>query len=81
MGGVEIPIEIANFFISVRDKLADIVSTNPPLGKKNSVTITNGGAKECSRAETHNRQDLSASTSNKQPNFQQQVLTLRKIND
>ena len=67
-------------FISDRGEHVDIVLTNPPFGKKSSVTISNGGAKESRQAETYSRQDFWATTSNKQLNFLQHVRTMLKTN-
>ena len=58
----------------------DMVLTNPPFGKKSSITIVN----EEGEAEREDlvvvRDDFWASTSNKQLNFVQHVKTLLKIN-
>jgi type I restriction enzyme M protein len=54
--------------------------TNPPFGKKSSVTIMNGEGKTDKEALTYERQDFWATTSNKQLNFLQHVKTLLKIN-
>ena len=54
-----------------------MVLTNPPFGKKSSVTIVNE-AGETSRGLIINRDDFWASTSNKQLNFLQHVFTILK---
>jgi type I restriction enzyme M protein len=54
-----------------------MVLTNPPFGKKSSVTIVNEVAKRNNRSSFH-RDDLWASTSNKQLNFLQHVFTILK---
>jgi len=56
------------------------VLTNPPFGKKSSVTITNGEGKADREAMIYEREDFWATTSNKQLNFLQHVKTLLKIN-
>jgi type I restriction enzyme M protein len=58
----------------------DMVLTNPPFGKKSSITIVNseGDAKRDALAIV--RDDFWATTSNKQLNFVQHVKTLLKIN-
>ncbi|HUU06395.1 MAG TPA: class I SAM-dependent DNA methyltransferase [Patescibacteria group bacterium] len=58
----------------------DLVLTNPPFGKKSSVTIVNGDGKADKETLTYERQDFWATTSNKQLNFLQHVKTLLKIN-
>jgi type I restriction enzyme M protein len=54
--------------------------TNPPFGKKSSVTLTNNEGKTDRDALTYERQDFWVTTSNKQLNFLQHVKTLLKIN-
>ena len=56
----------------------DYVLTNPPFGKKNSITITNGKGKQEKENLRYNRQDFWATTSNKQLNFVQHVRTMLK---
>jgi type I restriction enzyme M protein len=56
-----------------------MVLTNPPFGKKSSVTIVNGEGKADKESLIYERQDFWASTSNKQLNFLQHVKTLLKI--
>lgn len=57
----------------------DMVLTNPPFGKKSSVTIVNGEGKAGKQSLTVVRDDVWASTSNKQLNFVQHVKTLLKV--
>jgi type I restriction enzyme M protein len=70
--------------IQVRDALAgkhgeyDLVTTNPPFGKKSSVTIVNEAADTSKESLIINRDDFWASTSNKQLNFLQHVFTILK---
>jgi len=56
----------------------DYVLTNPPFGKKSSITITNGEGKQEKEDFRYNRQDFWATTSNKQLNFVQHVRTMLK---
>jgi type I restriction enzyme M protein len=56
----------------------DYVLTNPPFGKKSSLTITNEEGKQEKEDLTYNRQDFWATTSNKQLNFVQHVRTMLK---
>ncbi|MFC1978996.1 N-6 DNA methylase [Chloroflexota bacterium] len=62
--------------ISKPKQLCDMVLTNPPFGKKSSVTITSGNAKTGTLI--YERNDFWATTSNKQLNFLQHVKTLLK---
>jgi len=57
----------------------DIVLTNPPFGKKSSVTIVTAEGKAERQSMTVVRDDFWASTSNKQLNFVQHVKTLLKV--
>jgi type I restriction enzyme M protein len=56
----------------------DYVLTNPPFGKKSSMTFTNGEGKQEKEDLVYNRQDFWATTSNKQLNFLQHIRTVLK---
>ncbi|MCK4678966.1 MAG: N-6 DNA methylase, partial [Bacteroidales bacterium] len=56
----------------------DYVLTNPPFGKKSSMTITNGEGVQQKEDMHYNRQDFWATTSNKQLNFVQHIRTMLK---
>jgi type I restriction enzyme M protein len=58
----------------------DMVLTNPPFGKKSSVTVVNEEGDEVKERHTLVRDDFWAPTSNKQLNFLQHVRSLLKIN-
>ena len=57
---------------------ADYVLTNPPFGKKSSMTFTNEDGEQEKEELTYNRQDFWATTSNKQLNFVQHIRTVLK---
>ena len=80
IGGEESPIEVGDSLLSDPGKRYKLILTNPPFGKKSSITITNGEGKADKESLTYNRQDFSATTSNKQLNFLQHVKTLLEIN-
>jgi type I restriction enzyme M protein len=70
-----------------RDSLAakpsvnyDMVLTNPPFGKKSSITVINEEGDEVKERQSILRDDFWATTSNKQLNFLQHVRSLLKIN-
>lgn len=76
----------SNNFISPTDSLVadsglrvDYVLTNPPFGKKSSMTFTNEAGEQDKEDLTYNRQDFWVTTSNKQLNFVQHIRTLLKI--
>src|SRR5437773_12271535 len=56
----------------------EMVLTNPPFGKKNSVTTVNKVSDEEKQSLVVHRDDFWASTSNKQLNFLQHVFTILK---
>lgn len=73
-------------FISPTDALIsddgrrfDYVLANPPFGKKSSQTFTNEAGEQEKEDLTYNRQDFWATTSNKQLNFVQHILSLIHI--
>ena len=72
-------------FISPADALisdpgyrVDYVLANPPFGKKSSMTGTNEDGEQDSEDLTYNRQDFYVTTSNKQLNFMQHIMTMLK---
>ena len=57
----------------------DYVLTNPPFGKKSSMTFTNDDEEQEKESLVYNRQDFWAITSNKQLNFLQHIHTILKV--
>ncbi len=80
ISGEENIIETGDSLISDPGDRFDMVLTNPPFGKKSSITIANGEGKADKESLIYERQDFWATTSNKQLNFLQHVKTLLKIN-
>lgn len=80
IGGEESPIATGDSLISDTGERYDIILTNPPFGKKSSITIVNGEGKADRESLTYERRDFWATTSNKQLNFLQHVKTITKIN-
>ena len=80
IGGEDSPIEVGDSLISDPGNRYDMVLTNPPFGKKSSITIVNGEGRADRESLVYERQDFWATTSNKQLNFLQHVKTLLKIN-
>jgi len=76
----ESPIITGDSLISHPGEHFDMVLTNPPFGKKSSITIVNGEGKTDRESLVYERQDFWATTSNKQLNFVQHVKTILKIN-
>jgi type I restriction enzyme M protein len=79
-GGEDSLIEVGDSLIADPGERFDMVLTNPPFGKKSSITITNEEGKVDRESLIYERQDFWATTSNKQLNFLQHVKTLLKIN-
>jgi type I restriction enzyme M protein len=72
--------------VDSRDSLAlppgthyDMVLTNPPFGKKSSITIVGEDGRAAQEKITYERDDFWATTSNKQLNFLQHVHSLLKM--
>jgi type I restriction enzyme M protein len=76
--------DAAHVPVMVKDALAgkhgeyEMVLTNPPFGKRSSVTIVNEAGDEEKQSLVVHRDDFWASTSNKQLNFLQHVFTILK---
>jgi type I restriction enzyme M protein len=73
------PIHVADSLRSDPGERFDLVLTNPPFGRKSSVTYVNDEGREEREASVVVRDDFWASTSNKQLNFVQHVKTLLAI--
>jgi type I restriction enzyme M protein len=80
IGGEDSPVEVNDALISDPGKRFNMVLTNPPFGKKSSVTLVNGEGKADKSALSYERDDFWATTSNKQLNFVQHIATLLEIN-
>lgn len=57
----------------------DVVLTNPPFGKKSSITVVNEEGEHDRESITYNRPDFWTTTSNKQLNFVQHIKSMLKI--
>jgi len=71
-------VDRADALIADSGKRFDYVLANPPFGKKSSMTITNEEGEENRDALTYERQDFWETTSNKQLNFLQHIVTILK---
>jgi type I restriction enzyme M protein len=80
IGGDESPIKVGDSLAADPGERSDMVLTNPPFGKKSSVTVVNELGEREKESLVIVRDDFWASTSNKQLNFLQHVKTLLKIN-
>jgi type I restriction enzyme M protein len=80
IGGGDGPIRVGDSLMSAPDERFNIVLTNPPFGKKSSITIFNGEGKPTKESISYERSDFWATTSNKQLNFVQHIKTILDIN-
>jgi type I restriction enzyme M protein len=80
IGGEDSPISVSDSLASPPIENFDYVLTNPPFGKKSSITIINEDGKADKESIMYERNDFWASTSNKQLNFVQHIKSLLKIN-
>ena len=71
-------VERVDALIADPGRRFDYVLANPPFGKKSSMTITNAEGEEDRDALTYERQDFWETTSNKQLNFLQHIVTILK---
>lgn len=70
------PIAVGDSLLNDPRERYDVVVTNPPFGRRSSVTVLNEVDEERVRDLTVSRPDFWASTSNKQLNFLQHVNTI-----
>jgi len=80
IGGDESPIDVGDALISEPSTHYKMVLTNPPFGKKSSVTVTNSDGDTEKESLVYQRPDFWATSSNKQLNFLQHVRSLLEIN-
>ena len=58
----------------------DVVLTNPPFGKKSSYTVVGEDGQIVTERENYEREDFKFTTSNKQFNFLQHIMTIMEVN-
>jgi len=71
-------VQRADALLSKPSVFFDYVLANPPFGKKSSMTITNAEGEEDKDSLTYERQDFWATTTNKQLNFLQHIISMLK---
>ena len=79
IGGEKSPIVTDDALRADAGVRYDMVLTNPPFGRKSSITVWNGDGAASRETLVYERADFCASTSNKQLNFLQHVKTLLKM--
>ena len=73
-----IPVARADSLLTDPGYRVDYVLTNPPFGKKSSITFTNEEGEQDEQDLVYNRQDFWTTSSNKQLNFVQHINTILK---
>lgn len=73
-----VPVTLGDALLTDPSYRVDYVLTNPPFGKKSSITLTNEEGEQESDDLVYNRQDFWTTSSNKQLNFVQHINTILK---
>ena len=76
IGGVDSVVHSGDSLAADPGKRFDMVLTNPPFGKKSSYTVVGNDGAVTTERETYERNDFKVSTSNKQLNFLQHIMTI-----
>lgn len=75
---IEAPVTFGDALLTDPGYRVDYVLTNPPFGKKSSITFTNEDGEQEDEDLVYNRQDFWTTSSNKQLNFIQHINTILK---
>ena len=73
-----VPVTLGDALLTDPGWRVDYVLTNPPFGKKSSITFTNEEGEQEDEDLIYNRQDFWTTSSNKQLNFVQHINTILK---
>ena len=73
-------IEVRDSLIADPGRRWSVVLSNPPFGKKSSLTMVGADGREAREEREIERQDFVATTSNKQLNFVQHIMTILDTN-
>lgn len=74
--GADSIVEAKDALLGAGDRSYDVVLTNPPFGRKQSYRIVRDDGEIDSEREDYDRQDFFVTTSNKQLNFLQHIMTV-----
>ena len=72
----EVPVKQADALLTDPGYRVDYVLTNPPFGKKSSITFTNEEGETEDEDLVYNRSEFWTTSSNKQLNFVQHIYTI-----
>ena len=73
------PVEVKDSLLQEPSEKVDMVLTNPPFGRKSSVTVVGEEGRVSAESQTIARPDFWATTSNKQMNFLQHIRSMLRI--
>ncbi len=76
IGGTESLVNQGDALAADPGRRFEMVLTNPPFGKKSSFTVAGDDGREVRETEVYERADFRVTTSNKQLNFLQHVMTI-----
>ena len=74
------PVRQADALSSDPGDRFNVVLTNPPFGKKSSYTVVGEDGQVSTERENYEREDFKFTTSNKQFNFLQHIMTIMEVN-
>nr|WP_298801901.1 class I SAM-dependent DNA methyltransferase [uncultured Pseudokineococcus sp.] len=77
--GGKSPVDVRDSLIAPPSRRATVVLSNPPFGRKSSLTMVGADGREVREDREIERQDFVATTSNKQLNFVQHIMSLLEI--
>lgn len=80
IGNGESPIRFADALASDPGERYDVILTNPPFGKKSSYKVIGEDGEVDTEREDYERGDFKFTTSNKQLNFLQHIMTVMQSN-
>jgi len=76
IAGSESPVEGRDALLGAGGQTFEVVLTNPPFGKRQSYRIVRDDGEIDTEREDYDRQDFFVTTSNKQLNFLQHIMTI-----
>lgn len=79
IGGNRCPVKEADSLMNAGAERYDMVLANPPFGKKGGLKVMGEDGSVSTEKEDYNRDDFIATTSNKQINFLQHIMTILKM--
>jgi type I restriction enzyme M protein len=80
LGNGESPIQQGDALAKIPNERYNVILTNPPFGKKSSYKVIGEDGEVSSEREDYEREDFKFTTSNKQLNFLQHIMTVMETN-